>query len=65
MMAIYIWHNKQTKEDKTYECSLHEIESFLDTVPDPDNWYRVIQPIISVGNKEKGYYNNQKKELEE
>ena len=42
-MAIYIWHNKQTKEDKTYECSLHEIESFLDTVPDPDNWYRVIQ----------------------
>ena len=42
-MAIYIWHNKQTKEDKTYECSLREIESFLDTVPDPDNWYRVIQ----------------------
>lgn len=57
----YIWINKKTKEVKQVECSIKEIDNFLKTVSDPNNWRRVLQPSLVSGNKQKGYYNNQEK----
>ena len=43
MCPEYHWKNKETEEYQTVVCSIADIDKFLETVPDPDNWFRVMQ----------------------
>ncbi len=39
----YEWENKETGEIREITCRMSEIDDFLKTVPDPDNWERLPQ----------------------
>lgn len=41
----YHWHNETTGEDIEVNCSIADIDKFLDTVESPDQWMRVIHPV--------------------
>jgi len=42
-MPEYYWQNHKTEECQTVVCSIADIDKFLETVPDPENWQRIMQ----------------------
>jgi len=41
--VTYCWKNRVTDKEIVVECELSQIEEFLDYVPDPENWFRLMQ----------------------
>ena len=40
---IYIWKHQETGEIREITCRISEIDDFLETVPDPEDWNRIPQ----------------------
>jgi len=41
-MPMYIWEHSQTKERKEVFALIKDIDEFLNTVEDPENWRRLM-----------------------
>lgn len=43
MCPMYVWKNTKTEEVVQVISSVSEIDQYLETVDDPDNWHRITQ----------------------